>query len=627
MKTKNWLALFLALLLALGASPAALADEIPPPEDGAALEEAPGELPDPGETPEPVEPPLPEETPEPEETPVPEETPEPEEAPAEAGDFRPSASSGVFQEGAFEGPQTIPGEPMTAALDWEDGAYQTILESWRNRDSKADLRSLGILHSELQAFWDVCDRVQNDHPELFYSTGGMTAYNDGTYLTSADLYYRDFSSLGTTLEEAVQDFEAAAEKALEQIQGVTDDVEKALILHDYLAVNCRYNWEVATGKKEEELKDPNSYLSTNSPWNAYGVLVRGDAVCQGYGLAYKYLLNRAGIDAVYLSSKEMNHGWTGVRLGGRWYHTDVTWDDSTPDKEGHCGHKYFLLSDETISDQDHEHYGWTPLVSCGDKHYETGWAFNGVQHPFCRRDGVFYYLKSVPDGSYHVNRVFATNSLASEGTALPGDLGLYSGNRGALWLENRLYLIPGIYQGAEERVVMVYDLDAQAAAQAARFPYLREGSPDGYYSADYDRAGLRYNSETGRVEVVSSTRREAVASFPAPALSGDWAGAAPEEAGAAIAPGLSSGGAAAVLYGPGYQDPETPHTLWAVFYRNSSPAAFRPASAQPRVPGGVSRVVPSMVLAYPDLSDLPEYDSARLMLLTADGLVPVCAAG
>ena len=71
------------------------------------------------------------------------------------------------------------------------------------------------------------------------------------------------------------------------------DLEKAIVLHDYLAVNCEYDYE--------------NYLANKIPdasYTAYGVLVNRTAVCQGYALAYKYLLNQTGIDCYMVSSEQ-----------------------------------------------------------------------------------------------------------------------------------------------------------------------------------------------------------------------------------------------------------------------------------------------------------------------------------
>lgn len=139
---------------------------------------------------------------------------------------------------------------------------------------------------------------------------GYRCSADGTIETVAPTY-------DTTLPaDAQAQFDAAVTQALAQVDAGMDDVEKALALHDYLAVHCGYNWAVAAGNPEE---------APDTVYSAYGALVEGDAVCQGYALAYRLLLEEAGIPSAMLTSA--NHMWNLVQLGGDWYHVDVTWDD------------------------------------------------------------------------------------------------------------------------------------------------------------------------------------------------------------------------------------------------------------------------------------------------------------
>lgn len=578
MKMRYFAALLLALLLALGASAQALAEET-----------------------------------------------------AQEGAFRDAApEEGIFQNGSFSGPQTIPGEPMAVAESWEDAAYQALLGGWRSHASSISLRSLRIPYSEISAFWDVCHRVLNDHPELFYGYNNGHAYSDGTYLTSVEFVYRDLSVIGTTLDQAIRDFDAAVDEAMSQIQGVTNEVEKALLLHDWLVTRCAYNWEIAW-ELNSGPEASTAYVIAGLPYTAYGPLVGRDAVCQGYALAYKYLLNRAGIGSIYLSSRSMNHGWNGVMIGGRWYHVDATWDDSTPNKEGHCGHEYFLLSDSTISDTSHGHNGWDRnLITCNDTSYESGWAFLGSFAPFYRRNGLYYYTRPVNDNggsAVGVNAVFRNTSLQTANeVCLTAELGRGIWRGGAVWLDGRLYLAPYFFDGDGSRLALVYDLDTGLTAQAALVPFTASPSPNGQYNANTDRnLGLRYNAKTREIEAISCTRREVVFSFPAVSLPSGWSGAQVGTSGAGVASGLSPDGtAAAVLWGSGSSLPSG-LTLWAAFYNGSGKLLkCQMIDSDAIARANISNLRPGMVLAY--LDPPSGYTAAKLMLLTADK-APVCAAG
>lgn len=543
----------------------------------------------------------------------------------------PPENSGVFQNGSLEGPQTVPGEPMSIAADWEEDAYRLILDAWQQQKTICDVSSLRISRElHLDDFRTLLSEVINDHPELFYADRYGTIRSSSGVIQTVTLSYRNFPN---GINQAIRNFNAAADSALSQLQGVESEAEKALLLHDWLVLRCDYNRPASQALWQGTWEEFCKTTDNIHMWSAYGALVNGDPVCQGYALAYKYLLSLAGIDSIYLSSRAMNHAWNAVRIDGEWYHVDITWDDPTPGTEGRCVYSYFLLSDDTIKDETHRHHGWdASLVTCGSTRFEEGWAFNGLRLPLYRRNGSYYYICPVEEtyqinGSFSrtadMNAVFKTTALDDPGQRLPGSLG-WAGGGGAVWLENRLYLIPYVpnYQTAgstSERLLLAYDLDSGVIAQAGRFTYTPTVSSNGQYSEGLDRQlGLRYNSRTHEIEAVSPNHRTVAASFPARSLSASWANTAESAPGAA--PGLSPDGTAAALYGPDFQGGGE---LWAAFYREGRFVALRRASIGERIDGSLFLISPALSLVYLDTKGLPSYDSLRLMPLTED----LCPAG
>lgn len=172
-------------------------------------------------------------------------------------------------------------------------------------------------------------------PELFrlntlsyYSSNGII-----TELVFAENYSKE--NYATMLEQMY----SSAEFLLEDVKGNTSltDVEKALILHDRIALWCEYDYD--------------NYLAGTTPkssHNAYGVLVLKDAVCQGYTLAYDYLLEQIGIKSDYCSSTTLNHAWNIVYINDIPYHVDITHDDPVYDVSGRVLHTNFLCSTEGI---------------------------------------------------------------------------------------------------------------------------------------------------------------------------------------------------------------------------------------------------------------------------------------
>ena len=98
----------------------------------------------------------------------------------------------------------------------------------------------------------------------------------------------------------------------------TSDYDKVKYIHDYIINHCRYN--------NNAVLNSDAYPTA---FTAYGALVEGSAVCEGYAKAFSLLCNEVGVDALLVTGtgKGEPHMWNMVKCNGQWYHMDVTWDD------------------------------------------------------------------------------------------------------------------------------------------------------------------------------------------------------------------------------------------------------------------------------------------------------------
>jgi len=95
-----------------------------------------------------------------------------------------------------------------------------------------------------------------------------------------------------------------------------------------------------------------SYDTTLTNYSAYeGILGNGKTVCQGYALLAYRMLTDAGLEAriitgtAFTRNASGNHAWNMVKVGGSWYHLDITWNDPLPDINGRVTETYSLRSD------------------------------------------------------------------------------------------------------------------------------------------------------------------------------------------------------------------------------------------------------------------------------------------
>ena len=136
-----------------------------------------------------------------------------------------------------------------------------------------------------------------------------------------------------------QQLAAAVANALKQLNlSGKNAYEKVRAINDYICDKVTYDYT--------NLNDD----SYNLKYSAYAALINGTSVCQGYASLFYRMALEAGLDCRILSGKADNgegigdHAWNIVRLGGKYYYIDVTWND------GSRSDKYFLIGKDGFRD-------------------------------------------------------------------------------------------------------------------------------------------------------------------------------------------------------------------------------------------------------------------------------------
>ena len=225
--------------------------------------------------------------------------------------------------------------------------------------------------------------VINDHPDLYFArTGYGVSYNTKTKL---------ISKITPNYFVNVDDnaFQAGVQKAKSAVTSDMDDLQKAIAIHDYLVLNCEYDKERLNNKTIPQ-----------ESYGAYGALANRIAVCQGYALAYKYLMNEYGIECYIVTSDNMNHAWNIVQIDGELYQVDTTWDDPTWDRFGLVSHSNMFLSDTAFGKNHRDWYvtkgsGMIDLKAEGAKYDSAFWR--DVKSPLVYDAGgtkKYYYVSA-----------------------------------------------------------------------------------------------------------------------------------------------------------------------------------------------------------------------------------------
>lgn len=236
-----------------------------------------------------------------------------------------------------------------------------------------DIRAYNISTDKIN---DVASLIYDNIPEAFHVYRFGYSYNSQQITTLRPVYNCTAAEYAVMYNECLE----ATEKILFGIKdnSMLTDVQKALLLHDSLALLCEYDYE--------------NYLLDTLPeesYSMYGALIKGTAVCQGYAEAYLYLLREVGIYSYLCESSALYHAWNIVEINGEEYHVDVTWDDPVYDVTGKVLHKNFLRSSDGIYETGHNanDYITTPSSTKYDSFF-----WQNSEAAFCLADEEIYYI-------------------------------------------------------------------------------------------------------------------------------------------------------------------------------------------------------------------------------------------
>lgn len=167
-----------------------------------------------------------------------------------------------------------------------------------------DLQELGVnvLAANLA---NMRNNMANSEPRLFYLNGGQDIKKDNNGIAQTITYY---VQAGYAKDSKYQETLLAMEERASEILSVVDkrmtDAQKVAALYNKFTKSTRY-------------------VKNNGHWIMTGPLLEGGGICGGYSYAFQYLLQRAGIEAIY--TRDVDHAWNYMKVDGEWYFADSTW--------------------------------------------------------------------------------------------------------------------------------------------------------------------------------------------------------------------------------------------------------------------------------------------------------------
>ena len=276
---------------------------------------------------------------------------------------------------------------VNAATKKEISAIKSrVISAYKTFQKEVDVSAYNLNHSnDKNKTTQMMTEIMTQTPGLFYS--GLTyqkVINPDTghvkrIILSYDKEYLsgDGSVNVTKIKKAQKKIDNEVKAALKSVNSKMSKLEKALVLHDYLIQNTAYyNGASLTSRTTEA-----------------GLFLDKKANCQGYALSYAILMQRIGVPVKFVSSESMEHIWNMIKIGGKWYHVDVTWDDPVElygkmDQYGLVRHDYFLCSTKKMKKEGYKGFSASSATSTK---YDNMW-WRSISSTIHYRNGKWIYI-------------------------------------------------------------------------------------------------------------------------------------------------------------------------------------------------------------------------------------------
>lgn len=230
----------------------------------------------------------------------------------------------------------------------QQSAYYRILQGLLEM---AD--TIQIPKMEAEELYNVFFQLRLDHPEVFWASGYKYKYHPDS---PNYLFLPEYLFEKGKIREHQKAMKARVEKLVRPAMSLSE-WEKEKYVHDFICDQVHY----------DKLKKPYSH-------EIIGPLGQGVGVCEGIAKAVKILCDALGIWCIIVicgnnpeKGIKYRHTWNIVKIGGKYYHLDATFDNTLG--KGEKRYDYFNLDDKSIF-RDHEPLLITaPACTDGDHFY------------------------------------------------------------------------------------------------------------------------------------------------------------------------------------------------------------------------------------------------------------------
>ncbi|MDD3613143.1 MAG: transglutaminase domain-containing protein [Clostridia bacterium] len=212
--------------------------------------------------------------------------------------------------------------------------YDTIYQAVEDGIDQLNIKDQGV---DKDSLLNIFNLYRMDCPEHYWIDNINIKYQGaGDIVTEIGFIYN------STLDNR-DSYDKQIKEIVDRVKSYnigSSDYDKVKYVHDFIVLNTSYD----EGSSHNQ--------------NIVSVLINKSSVCAGYARATQYLLNKLGVECLYVQgvSRGEGHAWNKVKVNDAYYNLDSTWDDpmisdSTDriDFTSYTSYRYFLITDDQLS--------------------------------------------------------------------------------------------------------------------------------------------------------------------------------------------------------------------------------------------------------------------------------------
>lgn len=314
--------------------------------------------------------------------------------------------------------------PMEDDLD--PAVYEYMLSQVREKNPCIDMSQFRILldtngdteHADSvgrNAVWNLSVEYPYSCAATYCTLDFFTEGNN-VYFKSISYEYADF-------DYDLLDAEIAKVMAL--IEPDMTDLQKVLVVHDYICSHSTYSIENFKA----------GIYDVASDHSMYGSLVLGTTVCEGFSETFLYFMRELGVECYVVQSPKYDHMWNKVVIDGKAYNVELTQDHRSSFSICSIYHYGFLLSDEQMmelwDDPDAyvQYYGRKLDIPATSKIYKNAF-FTYLETAVYCHNGYYYFMGSGKEGNALRRLPYSANLSTDKPEIVVDGLPRFMGNFG-----------------------------------------------------------------------------------------------------------------------------------------------------------------------------------------------------